>query len=176
MNNSSVAYSYVQNQQTSSWIDDPFQVGTHVFKDLKPMSNKKQLSDYAEELVSQYAKYECDQYELTLNMLPEDEQNELVRRYIESTDREINECIYGDDFTINSSFTCALLAMLKDDCKETRESFADITRKNTLLYYKDSLDEELETACDNFLHMQMNEQGLYAHQDREHGDIVWGKF
>ena len=176
MNVISLAHTHVQKQQPSSWIDDPFQLGTYVVKGLAPMSHNKNLSNYAEELVGQYAKYCDEQYELSLDMLPDDDQSELVRLYLEATDRETSECVYGDDFTINSNFTCALLAMLQDDTKDTRENFANVTRTNILIYYKDSLNDVLDTACNNFLHMQMNEQGLYAHQDREHGDIVWGKF
>ena len=104
MNNLSVAHSYVQNQQPSSWIDDPFQLGTYVVKGLAPMSHNKNLSNYAEELVGQYAKYCDEQYELSLDMLPDDDQSELVRLYLEATDRETSECVYGDDFTINSNF------------------------------------------------------------------------
>ena len=176
MNKQSVAHSYVQNQQPSSWIDDPFQLGTHAFKGLKPMNHKQELCNYADELVGQYAKYSDDQYELTLYMLPEDDQNELVRWYIESIDREIEWACYGDDESINSSFLCALISMLKDDSKESRDNFAEVTRKNILIHYKDTLNELLATACDNYLHLQMNEQGLYPSQDMDNGDVVWGKF
>ena len=140
------------------------------------MNHQRNLSEFAEELVHLYGKYEGDQYELFLDMLPEHEQNELVRLYIEATNRETNECVYGDDFTIESDFTCALLAMLKDDCHDTREHFAAVTRKNMLTYYKKSLDEVLMTACNSYLFQNMNEAGYYASIDEEHGDVVWGRF
>jgi hypothetical protein len=109
-------------------------------------------------------------------MLTEEEQDELVRLYIESIDREIEWACYGDDESINSSFLCALISMLKDDSKESRDNFAEVTRKNILIHYKDTLNELLATACDNYLHLQMNEQGLYPSQDMDNGDVVWGKF
>ena len=175
MNNQSLSHSHVQKQQKSSWIDEPFQLGTNAVKGFKPMSNKRNLYNYAEDLVGRYAKYDGDSYDLSLSQLPDDEQNELARLYIESIDREIEWAHYGSDESINSSFICSMLSMLKDDSKEARENFAKTTRKNILIYYKASLEAVLGEACASFLNMQMNEQGYFAHQDMEHGDVVWGK-
>lgn len=155
--------------------NDPFGLGSTV-KGLANVNHKKNLSNYAEELVSQYAKYSRDQYELSLEMVPEEEQNEFIRLYIESIDREIEWACYGTDDSINSDFLCALLSMLKNDCKDTRENFASVTRKNVLVYYKNSLEEILNIACEDFLHNSMNEQGYGAQRDMEHGDIIWSKF
>ncbi|MCF1193169.1 hypothetical protein LRR18_16390, partial [Mangrovimonas sp. AS39] len=83
---------------------------------------------------------------------------------------------YGDDESINSEFLCAMLQMLRDDNAVTRARFAEVTRNNILTYYRQSLNDVLVTACDNYLHMQMNEAGYHAGYDNEHGDIVWGKF
>jgi len=176
MNANSVAHAYVQNQQ-SSWIDDPFHTGTHVVKGVtKRMSHKKNLENYAEELVASYAKFVCEQYELTLDMLPYDEQNELVRHYIESIDREIEYACYGADESINSDYLCALLSMLHNDCQETREHFAEVTKKNLLTYYAQSLQEVLDDACHSYHQAINNEQGLYAQQDSDTGEVYWGRF
>lgn len=172
MNALSVAHAIVQNQeQKPSWIDDPFELGT--VTGVTQLNHNRNLNDYAEELVATYAKYDGDQYDLSLDMLPDHEQNELVRLYIESIDREIEWACYGDDESLNSSFLCAMLAMLKDDNEETRQHFAETTRKNLLIYYKDSLTDLLDTACDTYHHATMNEQGLYAQYDNDNGDIVW---
>lgn len=176
MNARSLAHNIIKNQELSSWKDDPFQLGAYFVKGLATMNHKSNLSHYANDLVSHYAKYDGDTYTLCLSSLSDDDQNELIRLYIESTGRDTSECVYGDDFTINSDFTCALLSMLKNDNKASREHFADVTRRNLLIYYKDSLNEILEAACDNFLHMQMNENGYHAQQDMEHGDILWRKY
>ncbi len=174
MNKISLQHNYVQNQDMSSWNDDPFDLkGT--FAGVANMKRNKSIEDYAQELVSSYAKFIDGEYDLTINMLPEDEQNELARLYIESTDREVNECVYGDDFSINNPYTCALLAMLKCDCQKTREDFADVTRKNIIIYYMESLQEILDNACDSFLNNIMNEQGYFSHRDLDHGDNLWEK-
>ena len=175
MNTSSVQHSYMQNQPNASWIDDPFDLKGMV-KGVTIVSHKQALEDYSQELVSRFAKYDGEQYCLSVGMLDDDEQNELLRLYIESTDRETNECIYGDDFTINSDFNCALLNFLKDDTRETRENFAAVTRKNILIYYKESLDQLLGQACDEFLINHMNEQRNYSHIDSDNSDVVWGRF
>ncbi len=176
MNTNSLSHNYVQNQQPSSWIDDMFHIGTFADKGRQRMSNKKQLSEYSEELVAQYAKYNGDHYELTLNMLSDDDQNELVRWYIESIDREIEWACYGSDESINSEFLCAMISMFKDDNAVTRARFAEVTRNNILVYYKNNLNELLVTACDNFYRMQMNEAGYQSSYDQDNGDVVWGKF
>ena len=177
MNTNSVSHSYVRNQQRPSWIDDPFELGTYAVKGVtKVMSHKRNLDIYAEELVAQYAKFDGDQYELYLDQLPQDVQNELAQYFIESIDREIEWACYGQDESINSSYLCALLAMLKDDTKETRDNFADVTRRNILSYYATQLDEVLDQACNSYHHAVNNEQGLYASQDQDSGEIVWGRF
>lgn len=173
MSTNSLAQNYAQKQQ--NWTNDPFELGCNV-KGLTAMTPKRNLTTYTEELVSRYAKYDCDHYELSLDMVPEDEQGELARLYIESIDREIDECIYGGDLTIENNFTCSLLSLLQSDSKEDRERFAKITRTNVINYYKPTLDKILSDACDNYLNETNNEQGLYARQDLEHGDVVWGRF
>lgn len=144
-------------------------------KGLTFMNHKANLLNYALELVAYYAKYQRDYYELALSDIPESSQNELARLYIESTNREVGECVYGDDFSINNEFTCALLAMLQDDTQENRERFAEATRKNVLTYYKESLQKVLDEACESYFNNMMNEQGLYSYYDRDNGDVVWGR-
>jgi hypothetical protein len=155
--------------------NDPFALGINV-KGLANVNHQRNLSNYAEELVAHYAKYECEQYLLSLHDLPESEQKELTRLYMESTDRETGECVHGNDFSINNEYTCALLFMLQDDSQENRNKFAEVTRKNIISYYKLSLQEILDSACSQYLQNMMNEQGFYSYRDQEHGDIVWGKF
>jgi len=151
---------------------DPFSLGSNV-KGLTRVNHNRNLSNYAEELVANYAKFDGNNYDLDLKDLSEYDQNELARLYIESNEREISECIYGSDFSINNEFTCALLAMLQDDSEENRANFAEVTRKNVLTYYKYALQELLNNTCHYYLHEMMNEQGLYARHDMEHGDIIW---
>lgn len=145
-------------------------------KGLANVNHKRNLSDYAEELVAHYAKFNNEQYELSLKTLPESEQNELVRLYMEATDRDTGECVHGNDFSIDNDYTCALLAMLKDDSQDNREKFAEITRRNILTYYRLALQEVLDDACHNYYHAMMNEQGYYAHRSMSNGEIEWSKF
>lgn len=177
MNALSVSHAITKNQSESSWEDDPFSLrGLKGFvTGVTAVNHQRSLDDQTQELVARYAKYSFDQYELTLDMLPEYEQNELARLYIESIDRQIEWACYGDDESINSEFLCAMLAMLKNDCQETRQKFSEITRRNILYYYKDILNEILENACNDYhLHI-MNEQGYYSHRDLDQGDIEWRK-
>ncbi len=149
MNQTSLAHYNTKKQIESSWIDDPFDMKGLV-TGVTPLSHERNLNDYALELVSHYADYSCGQYNLTLDMLPDDEKNELARLYIESIDREIEWACYGTDESINSDFLCAMLSMLKNDCDETRENFSDTTRKNLIIYYTKQLEEVLTSACDQF--------------------------
>lgn len=167
-----IARTYAKNQQ-SSWNDDPFGLGA--LQGVTPLSHSQALSEYAQELVSTYAKYKDDEYRLSVAMLPEHEQNELARLYMEATDRETGECVHGKDLSIENEYTCALLEMLKSDCTETRQNFAQITKKNIIAYYTNSLDELLSTACLVFLHASNNENNLYAHADYANDDFIWSR-
>lgn len=171
--NTACKYDILRDNDSEAIKRDPFGI-ENAFKGLT-MNHEQNLFQFAEELVAHYAKYECGQYELSLSALPDYEQDELIRRYIEATDREVNECIYGDDFTINNEFTCALLSMLQENSQESRERFAKTTRNNLLTYYKKSLETLLDEACEAFSNNMMNEQGYYAYRDLEHGDINWRK-
>jgi hypothetical protein len=174
MNVRSLSHNYEKNQYSLSWIDDPFDL-KGAFTGVRQVSHQRNLTDYAENLVSHYGKYQDDQYELCLEMLPDDEQNELTRLYIESIDREIECACYGEDESINSDFLCSMLAMLKDNNHETRLIFAETTRKNIISYYKKSLNAILTNACDIFHRLQMHHDG-YAYEDSEDGDVIWGGF
>lgn len=152
--------------------DDPFEIGFTV-KGLTSMNHHRNLSNYAEELVSHYAKYNSDSFTLFLSDLPEDEQNKLAALYMEATDRETGECVHGDDFSIDNDYTCALLKMLQDDNQQNRENFAEVTRKNIIIYYQQSLQSVLDEACNDYLHNLNNESGYYGHQDTESGELCW---
>lgn len=177
MNNNSVVQEEVQNQQQLSWRLDPFNLGTEPMKVVKKtMSNQERLTSFAEELVTNYAFLVDHFYELPLHMLSEYDQNELVRLYIESIDREIEWACYGSDQSIESSFMCSLLAMLQDDGPITRNEFAITTRKNMIIYYSDILQELLNDACNSYTQFVNDEQGRYANTDPETGEIYWGIF
>lgn len=171
MNALSLAYSNAQKQ--TSWIDDPFELKGFVTGVTKISDHERNLRDYALEMVASFGKYKDDHYELDLDMLSTPYQLEFARLYIESIDREIEWACYGDDQSLNSDFLCALLAMLKDSNPRTRAKFAQVTTVNILKYYKDTLNDLLETACDDFYNNEMHEAGYRCEQDMEHGDFVW---
>ena|ERR1700704_5181705 len=171
----SLSHTYVQNQQKTSWNDDPFDLKGSI-AGVANMNHQRNLNDFALELVSNYAILKHDLYELELDNVPEIEQNELVRLYMEAHNRETSECVYGNDFTINSDYTCALLAMLQDDNQETRENFAEVTRKNIIIYYSEQLEDLLSKACDIFLENSMNEYGYFANLSLDHDESNWEKY
>lgn len=175
MLNNSVEQTFVKNQQQSSWNDDPFSVrGTAMGFAL--MNNEQKLNYFAQELVGEYGKYSFDSCTINLSNIPPDEQNKLVSLYIDYTGRELTECVNGQDFSIDNQYSCVLLAMLNNNCKETRDDFAEVTRKNILAYYSKSLQELLDTAALNYLCDLNNEAGYFYEQDRETGEVHWSKF
>ena len=171
MNALSLAYSNAQKQE--SWSDDPFDIKGFVTGVTKISDHQRNLRDYALEMVASFGKFKDDHYELNLDMLSTPYQLEFARLYIESIDREIEWAFYGDDQSINSDFLCALLAMLKDSNPRTRAKFAQVTTVNILKYYKDTFNDLLETACEDFYNNEMHEAGYRCEQDMEHGDFVW---
>jgi hypothetical protein len=174
MSTSSLEQSINKNQQKSSWIDDPFDMKGTVIG-MTPMSIKQQLNFFAQELVGEYGSYNFDSCTIKLSDIPEYEQNNLVRLYIEFTGREFTECVNGQDFSIDNDYSCALLSMLQNDCKKTRDHFAEVTRNNILSYYSKSLQELLDTACQNYLYDLNTEAGYHYEQDRDTGEVSWSK-
>lgn len=174
MNVISLAHARAQNQhQEPSWSDDPFDLRGFVTGVTKVSDHQRNLNEFALDMVSSYAKFKHDHYELTLDMLTSPYQLEFARLYIESIDREIEWACYGDDQSINSDFLCALLSMLKDSNQKTRAKFAQVTTVNILKYYKDTFNDILEKACEDFYNNAMHQAGYRCEQDMEHGDFVW---
>lgn len=169
MNALSLAYF----DDTMQWSDDPFDFKGLVTGVTKISDHERNLRDYALEMVGLFAKFKDDQYELTLDMLSSPYQLEFARLYIESIDREIEWACYGEDQTLNSDFLCAMLAMLKDSNPTTRAKFAQVTTVNILKYYKNTLQEILDKACEDFYFNEMHEAGYRCEQDMEHGDFAW---
>jgi hypothetical protein len=172
MNALSLAYFNPEKQTAPTWMDDPFNWGN--VTGVTPLSHKRTVEDYALELVSKYGEFIGNQFELDLEKVSSPYQLELVRLYIESIDREIEWACYGEDQSINSDFLCAMLAMLKDYNPQTRANFAQVTTRNLIAYYKDSLQEIIDTACSDLYFREINESG-YQSQDMQHGDVHWGK-
>ncbi len=69
-----------------------------------------------------------------------------------------------------------MLAMLKLNTKESREEFAETTRRNLLAYYKKTLEDLLQKGCELYFTNEMHEADYRADYDLENGDVVWGKF
>lgn len=176
MNALSLAYSKEQNQQKEpSWNDDPFNFKGS-FAGVANMDHERNLDDFIKELVSSYGILHQDHYELNLDSLYLPYQLELARLYIESIDREIEWACYGEDQTLNSDFLCALLAMLKDNTPKNRSNFAQVTTRNILIYYKETLQNLLDIGCDIYFNNEINESSYQSECDNENEDVVWGKF
>jgi hypothetical protein len=152
---------------------DPFEFAT--VKGLT-MNHERDLDDTISYLIQSYGIQSCDSIEIDLDLIPQEDQDELLRFYIESIAREIEWACYGADESIDSDFLCSMLAMLQDNNSETREQFAVTTRKNLFIYYKETLENLLDIGCDVYFKNQMLESGYSAQIDNDHGDVVWGKF
>jgi len=172
MNKSIVTHNNLKNQ--SSWNDDPFDLPWSV-NGVTSLSHVRDLHFYAQELVLQYGKFESECYNVTFSQLPEYAQKELSRLYLEYIDRDWSDCLNGNDYSIDNDFTCALLAMLKNDCQRTRQAFAEIACKNIIVHFEKDLQKILDDACHDCLEGSMNENGYRAVQSRESGDVEWRK-
>lgn len=119
------------------------------------MNHKKNLSDFARELVSNYAKYlPTDEFH-TLNTydIPLNEREELAVLYLEAEDRNMDiviEAILKGDFSIDSEFMVALLDMLKNHTSDNRDNFACIVVSNMLVYLDDKLQDVINDACRDY--------------------------
>lgn len=171
MNKQSIEHNNLQKQ---SWNDDPFDL-PWPSQGVTTLTFERDLHFYAQELVAHYGQFDGECYNVTFDSLPEFAQNELSAKYFEYTDRETSACVHGNDYALDNDFTCAILAMLKDDNKKTREAFAEVTRNNIIKHYEKDLQKVLDDACHDYLHSINNEQGLFAGTCRDSGDLVWSK-
>lgn len=122
------------------------------------MSYQKELNSILSNLVCDYAEYNSDSYYLSLNDLPSDEQGKLAAAYLETIDRDIADCVYGNDLSENSNYVCALLKMLKDPSKENKDNFSTIVNNNILVYFKEELQGLINEACNDYYFERMNER------------------
>lgn len=174
MNKTSLTYVNTRNQTT--FKEDPFDIGLGFTQGTSMLGHERQLELYAEELVGRFAKYQCEEYTLDTEKLPQVELSELTRLYLESIDREFEtEAILGKDCSINNDYNCALLALLKENNQENRDRLAEITMRNFTTYYDKELQEILNDACMSYLFYTNQEAGYRLYQDDEHGDFLWGK-
>jgi len=138
------------------------------------LSHKQRLDDYLQELAATRATYSGIDTTLTLDMLPHDEQLELMRLFIEAIDREIeDDFIHGLDYNINNDYTCALLNLLANDNAKNRQALARITQKNLLKHYESALNNALDVACTAYVSNQLNEASYHQVHDVNHGDDFW---
>ncbi len=173
MNKAIVQQNNLKNQ--SSWNDDPFDLPWSMSQGVTNLSHTRNLHFYAQDVVLQYGKFESECYNVTFSELPECTQNELVRLYLEYTDRDLSDCVNGTDYSIDNDYTCALLAMLKNDCARTRQSFAETVRLNLTKHFDKDLQKVLDDACLDCAANMYNEHGYSIRQSRDTGDAEWVK-
>lgn len=172
MNKAILAQNNLQNQ-VSSKNDDPFDLSWSS-QGVTSLSAERDLHLYAHDLVEQYAKFDGNCYNVAFEQLSDSDQSQLLAKYFEFNDRE-TECVFGHDYSVDNDYTCALLKMLKENTPENRENLANVVHKNITNYYRMDVQKVLDEACEDYLHLINNEQGLFAMQSRESGDIEWRK-
>jgi len=114
-----------------------------------PYSFTKQLNNSIDGFIREFGVLDIDEgYSLSFENLDELEQGELVALYLESIDRDVSECVWGKDFTINSEYVCALIKMLGNPSQENKESFADTIQQNCISYFENSIQDIIDSRCD----------------------------
>lgn len=172
MNKVSLSYDNIEKQEDSLWIDE-YRAKVNGATN---MENEYNLQRYAVELVCRYAVLDSDHLVLTLQNLPEEDQAELARLYIETTDREISECVYGDDFSINSDYACAVMSILRENSKENRENLSNVIIANTIKYFSETLQDILDAACESYFAQEQEEAGFYPQRNMDNDEISWSKY
>lgn len=174
MHSNSVQLNTLTTQQPL-WKDDPFDLTKNgFFKEPKKVDHDRNLQSYIQDLITKYGNQSNDSYTLPLSFIPNDKLLELSRLYIEFTDREVTECVNGNDFSVNNEYTTALLSMLNDNCKAKRDAFAQIAIKNILTYYSDSLQELIDEECEKYFEGEMEYNGLRSYSDDEN-ETFWSR-
>lgn len=167
----SIVYQDFNAKQTSR-NDDPFNL-RGAFKGLDMSKHQNNLDKYIANIADDYATENRDGMSLDLSMLPKQETDKLLRLYIESIDRETENAHLGLDESANSSFYCALQAMLADNNEDTKQQLADTINANMLEYYKEVLNRLLEDGCNKLFAYRMEGEGFYLARDEQEGSYYW---
>ena len=134
------------------------------------------LRQHINSLVSDYAIFNGNNYELFFDNLSDTDQGDSVKYYLETIDRDINEAIYNDDFDINNDLTVNLLQILSSNSKEDKIKFAEVARENTIKYFKNDLQELITEACQEYQDNRYDEHGYTAHQAQDNGETIWCRY
>src|SRR5258707_9753534 len=89
-----------------------------------------------------------DNFDLQLDSLDIDDQAEIVRLYIESEDKDVSECFLdpAQDMA-NDDVTFALLELLKNNNKDSKERIANLLVQRSINANKKQIQKIIDERC-----------------------------
>lgn len=140
------------------------------------MNKSKELIRFVDDLIMDTAKHPCnnnDSYVLDWDKVDEQDKQHIVALMIDGDGRELYS-IYENDKS--DDIVSSLLSFLKKDTQDSLEDFAECVRKNVMSYYEKAASELLEERLGVVESSGMLDAGLMQFQDRNSGEIYWGRY
>lgn len=132
---------------------------------------KKELFNYVNDVVSQHAKWDGDQYVVNWKRLPEDDRNHIIAIMVDLDGKDFY-AICENDEKYRDDILAKMVGMMKRDDMDSELDFVYSVKEAINAYYEDKAIEYVDEVAGEYTHDTLRESGLHYVQDRNHGDFV----
>ena len=151
---------------------------TQIVKGMTNMRPTADVSKFVRDLVSHYASYDkmSGGYSVHINDIPEFDLQELAALLISKDDSCASEATSFDNPAYEKTMLPALMRYLKNSTDRDEEiEFNKAWRDGVTSYFYKTIQELLNEECNNKLHDEYSEVGLYPRTHRDNGEIYWSR-
>jgi hypothetical protein len=110
--------------------------------------SSRQLYSFIDDLISSYGHEDRDGMDLSVNNLSDHIKEKFVARLLEEDDRDLYSIYENKKY---DDIVIALLNMLKNDCLDTRNDFAESVRNNMVAYYEPKMQQLIDEQIPGYL-------------------------
>ena len=172
MNNDNLSYFNVGKQDLFSkdTVRDLLKKAKDAEMDLK----YEKLMDYVDDCIRYRADKKQDGFSLDFHSLPQDEQRDLAKLYLEYTDNDVNYCLIDPSTDqVYTDISEYMLMMLINNSYAPVFNCAVIQR--TINYTSQALQTLIYHRCDDLYYEEMDDLGYKQYSDQQTGVTFWRK-
>jgi hypothetical protein len=134
-------------------------------------TTNNQLIEFVDDMISMHAKVIDGSYELYVHDLTEKERGEFA--YLLLTNNcanELCECFVAMSDSREDEMSSNLLAALLNNDTQSKLKLAETLFKNSIDYFKGSMQRILDARCNDRYKNEMNDNGFYKTQCKQTGE------
>lgn len=146
-------------------------------KGLAAMNYSEEVLKFAKHLVFHYAKYDSNTYILHISDISDFDLHKFAAIIMTSDDAYANEATSYDNPWYEKNMLPALLKYLRNSTDRDKEiEFNKAWREGITKFFEEKMQELIKNACNDRLHTERNDKGIYAHVCRQSGELEWGQY